>query len=52
MSDHHSSGQLKSQMYSTEFDKDFVIKYVDEANAEVELKLAHSNFEYMPRDIL
>lgn len=39
-------------MYSTEFDKDYVIKIIDEVKNEVELKLAHSNFEYMPRDVL
>lgn len=47
-----NSQQKPSKMYSTEFDKDYVIKIIDEVKNEVELKLAHSNFEYMPRDVL
>lgn len=29
-----------------------MIRLIDEEKNEVELKLAHSNFEYIPREIL
>ena len=40
------------QRQTSEFEKDYRIRVLDQETGEIELKLAQKGFEYMPRDIL
>lgn len=48
----NKSGRTGIAARDTIFEKDYMIRLLDDEKNEVELKLAHSNFECIPRDIL